>query len=144
MYKKKKKSIIRYSEEWKVITYKQLVDRLSSVFAGQAELHHLVQLRGRLQQQHESLQDFAQSVRRLTDNAYPGMAEEARNRIARDHFMSIIRENEIRSTVHLSRPKSMEAALQTAVEMEAFLTSEKLREQPKFTGEESIAEHEKG
>ena len=101
---------------------------------------------GRLQhQQKESLQDFAQSVRRLTDNAYPGMAEELRNRIARDHFMSNIRESEIRSTVHLSRPKSMEAALQTAVEMEAFPASKKLREPPKLVRcVASSAEHEKG
>ena len=70
-------------------------------------------------------------LRRLTDNAYPNMAEEARNQITRNYFMRNIRKSKIRSTLHLSQPKSMEAALQTAVEMEACLASEKkLREQP--------------
>ena len=125
------RGVIRQQDEWRTITYQELVKRLETTFSGQAELY-LAQLRGRQQQQQESLQDFAQAVRKLTDNAYVGMAEEARNRIARDHFMGNMRDREIRSAVHLSRPTSIEAALQTALETEAFLTTEKQKQPTKF------------
>ena len=120
------RGVIRHQDEWKVITYQDIVSRLKSMFAGQAELY-LAQLRGRQQQPQESLQDFAQSIMKLTDNAYAEMVDTARNRIARDHFMSNIREREVRSAVHLSRPVTMEVALQTALETEAFLSTEKQR-----------------
>ena len=78
------------------LSYDKLVERLEQTFCpkGQSELY-LVQLHGK-QQAQESLQDFSQAVIRLTDCAYEG--------IGRDHFMANIREHEIRSAVHLSRP----------------------------------------
>jgi hypothetical protein len=126
------RGVIRDQNEWRTITYQELVERLRSTFSGQAELY-LAQLRGRQQKQQDSLQDFAQSIRKLTDNAYVGMEEPARDRIARDHFMSNLRDREIRAAVHLSRPTSMEAALQTALETEAFLVAEGQRQPTKFT-----------
>lgn len=126
------RGVIRHKDEWKKITYKELVGRLEAMFSGQSELY-LAQLRGRQQQQQESLQDFAQAVIKLTDNAYVGMSEEARNRIARDHFMGNLRDREIRSAIHLSRPKSMEEAIRTALETEAFLTAEKQRNPVRYT-----------
>lgn len=126
------RGVIRQQDEWKTITYTELVTRLESMFSGQSELY-LAQLRGRQQQVQEGIQEFAQGIRKLTDNAYSGMAEEARNRIARDHFMSNLRDREIRSAVHLSRPTSMEEAVRTALETEAFLTSERAKQSTKFT-----------
>ena len=96
------------------------------MFAGQTELY-LAQLHDWQQHPQESLQGFVQSIMKLTDNAYPEMADAVRNRIARDHFMRNIREREVRSAVHLSCPVSMEVALQTALETEAFLSTEKQR-----------------
>ena len=101
------------------------------MFSGQAELY-LAQLRGGQQKPQESVQDFAQAIRKLTDDAYAGIPEEARNRFARDHFMNNLRDREIRSAVHLSRPASMEQAIQTALETEAFLTAEKQRAEKQY------------
>ncbi len=53
------------------------------------------------------------------------MQEAARNSLARDNFMGNLRDKDIRSAVHLSRPTSLETAVQTALETEAFLAAEK-------------------
>ena len=108
------------------------VGRLEAVFSGQSEVY-LAQLLGRQRLPQESVQDFAQAIRKPTDDAYVGMAEEARNRIARDNFMGNLRDREIRSAVHLSRPTSMEEAIRTALETEAFLTAEKQKNPAKYT-----------
>ena len=126
------RGVIRQKDEWQKITYQELVGRLEAIFSGQSEVY-LAQLRGRQQQPQESVQDFAQAIRKLTDDAYVGMAEEARNRIARDNFMANLRDREIRSAVHLSRPTSMEEAIRTALETEAFLTAEKQKNPAKYT-----------
>ena len=122
------RGVIRPNEYWQALSYDELVERLEQTFCpkGQSELY-LAQLRGRQQQAQESQQDFSQAVIRLTDRAYEGMPEQSKDRIARDHFMANIREREIRSAVHLSRPSTMDEALRTALETEAFLAAEKQR-----------------
>ena len=100
---------IRQGDEWKTISYHDLVKRLEAMFGGREEMY-LAQLKGRQQQSQESIQDFAQTVRKLTDSAYAGMPEQSRNRIARDHFLENLRDREVRSAVHLARPTTMEEA----------------------------------
>ncbi len=135
------RGVIREQSEWRTITYQELVERLQTTFSGQAELY-LAQLRCCQQQPQESLQDFSQSVRKLVDNAYVGMQEGARNRLARDHFMGNLRDKDIRSAVHLSRPTSLETAVQTALETEAFLAAEKQKLPTKFA--RSVEPQQKG
>ena len=122
------RGVIRQSEEWQTLAYEELVERLEQMFCpkGQSELY-LAQLRVKYQQPQESLQDFSQAVIKLTDRAYEGMPEQSRDRIARDHFMANIRDREIRSAVHLSRPNTVDEALRTALETEAFMSAEKQR-----------------
>ncbi len=94
------------------------------MFSGQEEMY-LAQLHSRQQKPQESLQDFAQAIRKLTDGAYVGMPEMSRNTIARDYFMDNLRDRELRSAIHLSRPTTMEDAFRTALETEAFLAAER-------------------
>ena len=122
---------IRQGDEWKTISYQDLVKRLEAMFGGREEMY-LAQLKGRQQQSQESIQDFAQAVRKLTDSAYAGMPEQSRNRIARDHFLENLRDREVRSAVHLARPTTMEDAVRSALETEAFLATERQRH-PKYT-----------
>jgi len=125
------RGVIRQANEWQTITYYDLVRRLEGLFSGQEELY-LAQLRSRQQQPQESLQDFAQAIRKLTDGAYAGMPEDSRNRIARDYFMDNLRDRELRSAIHLSRPVTMEDAFRTALETEAFLAAEKQKHPTKY------------
>ena len=122
---------IRQSDEWKTMTYKALVNRLEEMFCGQEEMY-LAQLRGRYQQTQESIQDFSQAIRKLTDKAYAEMPEQSKNRIARDFFLEHLRDREVRSAVHLARPSTMEEAVRSALQTEAFLATERQRH-PKST-----------
>ena len=63
-----------------------MVKRLEEMFCGQEEMY-LAQLKGRQQNSQETIQAFAQVIRKLTDSAYAGMPEQSRNRIVRDHFL---------------------------------------------------------
>ena len=122
---------IRQPGEWKTMPYKDLVKRLEEMFGGQEEMY-LAQFKGRQQNSQETIQAFAQVIRKLTDSAYAGMPEQSWNRIARDHFLENLRDREVRSAVHLTRPATMEEAVRSALETEAFLATERQR-YPKFT-----------
>ena len=122
---------IRQRNEWRTMTYRALVNRLEEMFCGQEEMY-LAQLKVRYQQTQESIQDFSQAIRKLTDKAYAEMPEQSRNRVARDYFLEHLRDREIRSAVHLTRPSTMEEAVRSALQTEAFLASERQR-QPKST-----------
>ena len=85
------------------------------MFGGQEEMY-LAQLKGRQQNSQETIQAFAQVIRKLTDSAYAGMPEQSRNRIARDHFLENLRDREVRSAVHLARPATIEEAVRSGLE----------------------------
>ena len=102
------------------------LQRFGETFGGQEEMY-LAQLKGRQENSQETNQAFTQVIRKLTDSAYAGMPEQPRNRIARDHFLETLRDREVRSAVHLVRPATMEEAVRSALETEAFLATERQR-----------------
>ncbi|KAJ8019181.1 hypothetical protein HOLleu_42404 [Holothuria leucospilota] len=111
--------------------YTDLVDALSSRFgpARQTELRR-IQLRNRSRKKGETIPELAQDVKRLTRFAYPGASSHLQDQLARDHFVDCLEEPELRLGVHQTRPKTLEEAVQAALEIEAFYTVERQRNFP--------------
>ena len=66
------------------VTYKDLVERLDRRFGpgGQADTY-AVELRNRQRKRNESLQELGEAIREITAMAYPDLALEAQERLAR-------------------------------------------------------------
>ncbi|KAJ8018186.1 hypothetical protein HOLleu_43967 [Holothuria leucospilota] len=111
--------------------YTNLVDALSSRFGPtrQTELRS-IQLRNRCRKKGETIPELAQDVKRLTRFAYPGASSHLQDQLARDHFVDCLEEPELRLGVHQTRPKTLEEAVQAALEIEAFYTVERQRNFP--------------
>ncbi|KAJ8018074.1 hypothetical protein HOLleu_44135 [Holothuria leucospilota] len=111
--------------------YTNLVDAISSRFgpARQTELRR-IQLRNRGRKKGETIPDLAQDVKRLTRFAYPGASSHLQDQLSRDHFVDCLEEPELRLGVHQTRPKTLEEAVQAALEIEAFYTVERQRNFP--------------
>ena len=79
------------------------------MFCGQEEMY-LTQLKVRYQPTQESIQDFSQAISFISQ-----LSEHLRDR-------------EIRSAVHLTQPSTMEEAVRSALQTEAFLATERQRQ----------------
>lgn len=121
----KARNVIRHDGEEKTITYKELVKRLEQRFSpdGQKNLY-LAMLRNRQQKPKETLQEYTEAIRKLVHRAYKELPEEARDRIASDHFMGNLKDREIRTRVRLSHPATLDEALQNALEVTAVFQIE--------------------
>ena len=112
---------IRQSKEWKIMAYEGLSKQ--EMFCGREEMY-LAQLKGSYQQIHESIQDFSQA-RKLIDKAYAETPEQSNTWIARYFFLENLKDREVRLAVHLARPSTMEEAVPSALQTEAFLSTER-------------------
>jgi hypothetical protein len=70
----------------------------------------------RRQKATETLSELGQSIRRLTNFAYPTAPGEVRETLAKDHFIDTLIDSDIRFRIKQSRP----ANLNEAVELEAY------------------------
>ncbi|KAJ8019353.1 hypothetical protein HOLleu_42118 [Holothuria leucospilota] len=125
------RAILADLEAEKRRNYTDLVDALSSRFGPtrQTELRR-IQLRNRGRKKGETIPELAQDVKRLTRFAYPGASSHLQDQLARDHFVDCLEEPELRLGVHQTRPKTLEEAVQAALEIEAFYTVERQRNFP--------------
>ena len=98
-----------------------LVAALSSRFGAehQTELHR-TQLKTLMRRKDQTLPELAQRTRRLTRQAYPEATEATRETLARDHFIDALPDPDVRWQIQQSRPKSLQDAVTTAIELEAF------------------------
>ena len=101
-----------------------LVEALESQFGSkhQTEMYR-AQFRCCTRKRDETLPQLAQAIQRLTCQAYLSLQDT----LARDHFIDALPESEVRWRIHQARPKSLQEALTTALEIEAFYVANRHR-----------------
>ena len=111
--------------------YKALRDALSLRFGngGKMEVFRS-QLKSRIRGKDESLPELAQAIQRLVRQAYPEAPLSVWEVLAKDHFVDAIADTDIRWKVLQTRPNTVQEALATATEVEAFQISERQRLRP--------------
>ena len=105
--------------------YKELITALNERFSppNQMELHR-AQLRERKQRATNSLQELGQSIRRLTNLAYPTAPYDVRETLSKEYFIDALIDSDIRLRIKQSRPATLNDAIRQAVELEAFVKVE--------------------
>lgn len=89
-------------------------------------------LKSRTKQKNETLQELAQSIRRLTRNAYPQAPMELREILAKDTFVDALEDINTEWKIRQSRPGTLNQALDIAVELEAFQVANRQRSGPQL------------
>lgn len=77
-------------------------------------------LKTRTRQRNETLPELAQALRRLSRQAYPEASADLKETLARDYFIDALGDADTRWKIKQSRPKTLNDALEIAVELEAF------------------------
>ena len=111
--------------------YEALRDALSLRFGngGKMEMFRS-QLKSRVRGKDESLPELTQAIQRLVRQAYPDAPLSVWEVLAKDHFVDAIPDTDIRWKVLQTRPGTVQEALATATEVEAFQISERQRLRP--------------
>ncbi|CAG2248059.1 unnamed protein product [Mytilus edulis] len=110
--------------------FTDLVSALEERFApsSQTELYR-VQFKERRQKASESLPELGQSIRRLSNLAYPTAPLDVRETLGKEQFIDALVDSEMRLRIKQSRPKGLNDAVRLAVELEAYNKAEnKVRE----------------
>ena len=81
----------------------------------------------REQQPGENLYQLVQAIRRLTMLAYPKIDKKERDRVARETFKKAIADPDVRRDVFHARPKTLNDAIQAAIETESYYRGERSR-----------------
>ncbi|CAC5370310.1 unnamed protein product [Mytilus coruscus] len=105
--------------------FSDLVYALEERFApsSQTELYR-VQFKERRQKASGTLPELVQSVRRLSNLAYPTAPLELRDTFAKEQFLDALVDSEMRLRIKQSRPKGLNDAIRLAVELEAYNKAE--------------------
>ncbi|CAG2215822.1 unnamed protein product [Mytilus edulis] len=105
--------------------FSDLVNALEERFApsSQTELYR-VQFKECRQKASETLPGLGQSVRRLSNLAYPTAPLKLRDTLAKEQFIDALVDSEMRLRIKQSRPKGLNDAIRLAVELEAYNTAE--------------------
>ena len=108
--------------------YALLVDALNRRFGAEnkAELNKTL-LKSRRRKKGETLPELAQGIRRLVRNAYPDANYQMMDSLAKDQFMDALDNPDLRWKIFQTRTKSLDEALEIAIECEAFQTAEMQR-----------------
>ncbi|XP_063431167.1 uncharacterized protein LOC134713784 [Mytilus trossulus] len=105
--------------------FSDLVNALQERFApsSQTELYRC-QFKECRQKASETLPGLGQSVRRLSNLAYPTAPLELRDTLAKEQFIDALVDSEMRLRIKQSRPKGLNDAIRLAVELEAYNKAE--------------------
>jgi len=100
-------------------SYDLLVATMNERFnpAGMIEAHK-AELQARLKKKTESFMDWACGLRRLALKAYPAMPNQTRDELIKDHFIRNLVDPNMRTTVTMAHPKTVEDAVSLATEYE--------------------------
>lgn len=85
------------------------------------------QLRHRTRKRNETLPQLAQAIQRITHQGYPDAPSNLEDTLVRDHFIDALPESEVWWRIHQARPKSLQEALTTALEIEVFYVADRHR-----------------
>lgn len=84
-------------------------------------------LQTRTQNRNETIPELAQSIRKLTRQAYPSATPEVLDLLALDYFIDALPDTDIRLRLREIGPKSVSDAERTAVRLEAHKVADKTR-----------------
>lgn len=109
--------------------YRALVAALESRFgaAHQQELHR-TKFKNRLRRREESLQELAEDIERLARLAYPLALEDMKDLLAKEQFIDAILDGDTRLRLKQSKPQSLRAALELAMELESYRLASRQRD----------------
>lgn len=100
--------------------FQSLVTVLTDRFEPKGQLDvFLVQLQRRVRGGTESLGDLSDDIRTLVGRAYPAFGQDARDIMAKSHFISALNDVDIEIAVRLTQPRSLGDALRVALQYEA-------------------------
>ena len=110
--------------ESKGASFEEIVEKLRRRY-GSRDLHekYRVELKYRKRKPEESLQELADEVERLVALANPGDDRKVRDRIAKDAFIDAIGNPGFEMKIREKEPKDFNAALKTAMRLEALYKS---------------------
>ncbi len=103
----------------KVLTWRFEPDNLSEIYRAQ--------LKGRERHKDEALPVLCHDLKKLVRKAHPGAPPTFRDTIATDSFIDALGNEELEWAVHQAKPKTIDQALQAALEYEAFQTARRRR-----------------
>ena len=108
--------------------YNALTAALQARFgsAHQTELNRM-KLKACTRRREESLPELSEDVERLVRLAYPDAAESMVEVLAKDQFIDALPEEDMRLRIRQSRPATLRAALETALELESYQLASKQR-----------------
>ena len=69
----------------------------------------------------ETLPELGQTIQRLVSLAYPGCPPDIRDRLAKDHFLGALQDENLKLEIWRHHPSSLQEAIRVGVEWEAFL-----------------------
>ena len=117
------------------LTYDELIERMKRRYGtgGKADVF-LAELRQRRRGPKETIQELGQCIRDLTALAYPGFDEAGQDRLARGHFLDAILDSRIREGLFRAQPKTLDEAIEAALNIEAFIKMEGGRRETRSTG----------
>ncbi len=101
--------------------YDSLVAALASRFepSNTAEIFR-AKLKGKVRGKLEPLTELAHNIRHLTRKAYPSVGVHVREHLALESFIEALNDGELEWFVFQSKPKTIDQAVETALEFEAF------------------------
>ena len=104
-------------------TSQQDYDKLKAALSEQLappgeENRYKSEFRARQQQKGETAAEVGRDIRRLARKAYPSLAIDTRDKLARDQFLDGLADASLRRCVILSHPKGLDDAIRSAVEYE--------------------------
>ena len=108
--------------------YDTLIEKLRNRFGSvnQSEIYR-THLKSRTRHKGETIQELAQSIKKLVRQAYPGVNKEVIETLSLDNFIDAITDSEIRMRVRELSPKSLDEAEQICVRLEAYKIADKQR-----------------
>ena len=104
--------------------FKKLKEALTKRFASSAGIHELRFLLGqRIQEEGETIDEFADALIHLANQAYPTMDTKLKMELARDRFVAGIKEEYIQESLLGALPETLDEAREKAKNVEAARTA---------------------
>ena len=94
----------------------------------------MAELRQRRRGTKETIQELGQTIRDLTALAYPDFDEDGQDRLARGHFLDAILDARVREGLFRAQPRTLDEAIEAALNVEAFIKMEGGRRENRPTG----------
>ncbi|MES9881467.1 MAG: hypothetical protein ABW185_11355, partial [Sedimenticola sp.] len=122
------RSVLNELSPWERRDFNSLVNKLKSRYGseGRAEVFR-TQLKSRVRGKNETIPELAQSIKKLTRQAYPSANPDIVEALALDGFIDALTDTDIRLRLREIGAKSLDEAEKTAVRMEAHRIADRQR-----------------